>query len=101
MNLSVERAATLELLFLYINMARLEIAISRRTDPAAGPPITRQHVLGRFGAMLAIVAAALLAVVVVVAALVLGYFIAGFVIAAVLVAIFVALLRSAFRALRR
>ena len=82
-------------------MARLEVALSRRTDPAAGSPITRQHVLGRFGAVLAIIAAALMAIVIAVAALVLGYFIAGFVIAALLLAIFVALLRGAFGALRK
>lgn len=81
-------------------MARFELALTRRTDPAAGSPIARRYVLGRFGAIVATVAAALLAIVVVAAALVLGYFIAGLVIAAILIAIFVALLRSAFRALR-
>lgn len=81
-------------------MGRLEI-VTRRTDPSAGPPVKRQYVLGRFGALLAIIAAALAAVVIAVAALVLGYFIAGFVIATILVAIFVALLQSAFRGLRK
>jgi hypothetical protein len=82
-------------------MARLDVAITRRTDPATKRPIALQYVLGRFGAVLAIIAAAVLAVVIALAALVLGYFIAGFVIAAMLVAIFIALLSSAFRGLRR
>ena len=81
-------------------MARFELVVAPRTDPAAGPPAARRHVMGGFGAMLVSIAAALLAVVVVLSALVLGYFIAGLVIAAMLVAILVALLRSAFRALR-
>ena len=74
--------------------------MTRRTESAAGLPIVRRHVLGRFGAVLASIAAALLAIVVVAIALVLGYFIAGLVIAAMLVAILIALLRGAFRALR-
>jgi len=74
--------------------------VTRRTESAAGLPIVRRHVLGRFGAVLASIAAALLVVVVVITALVLGYLIAGLVIAALLVTIFVALLRSAFAALR-
>ena len=78
------------------------MVIGRRTDPAARPPTARRHVLmlGGFGAELASIAAVPLAVVVVVTALVLGYLIAGLVIAAMLVAILVALVRSAFRALR-
>jgi type IV secretory pathway VirB6-like protein len=84
-----------------MNMAHFEVAVTRRTEPADGLPIVRRRrVLGRFGAVLASIAAALLAVVVVVTALLLGYFIAGLVIAAMLVAILVALLRTAFRALR-
>ena len=97
LRLSVERGHTR---IIYRDMARFELALTRRTDPTAGSPIARRYVLGRFGAIMATVAAALLAIIVVTAALVLGYFIAGIVIAAMLVAILVALLRSAFRALR-
>jgi hypothetical protein len=81
-------------------MPHFEVAVTRRTESAAGVPIVRRHVLGRFGAVLASIAAALLVVVVVVTALVLGYFIAGLVIAALLVTMLVAFLRSAFRGLR-
>jgi hypothetical protein len=84
-----------------MNMARFQIAVTRRTEPVTGVPVVRRYVLGRFGAVLASIAAALLGVVVVVTALVLGYFIAGLVIATMLVAILVALLRGAFLALRR
>jgi cytochrome b subunit of formate dehydrogenase len=85
---------------LYVHMARFEMVVARRTDPAAGPPAARRYVIGGIGAVLVSIAAGLLAVVVIVTALVLGYFIAGLVIAAMLVAILVALLRSAFRTLR-
>lgn len=83
-----------------LNMARFEVAVTRRTESATGLPIARRHVFGGFGAVLASIAAVLVAVVVIVVALVLGYLIAGLVIAALLVAILVALFRSAFRALR-
>jgi hypothetical protein len=54
-------------------MACFEVAVTRRTESGAGFPIARRHVLGRFGAVLASIAAAPVAVVVV-TALVLGYF---------------------------
>jgi hypothetical protein len=98
LRLSVERGHTR---IICIDMARIELVATRRTDPAAGSPIARRYVLGRFGAVVATAAAAVLAIIVATVALILGYFIAGLLIAAMLVAIFVALLRSAFRALRK
>jgi hypothetical protein len=82
-------------------LARFEIVLSRKPASGAEAPAERRVVLGRFGSAVATILLALVGIGLVTAALALGYLFIGLLLAAMFVGIVLAIVRGAFRSIRR